>query len=51
MITISKMYFFYLYFSLLSILLFDCVVIIVILSMGIHSIRTNELLKMQLDKD
>lgn len=36
---------------MLLILLVDCLIIIIVLSLGIYSLRTNELLKMQLDFD
>lgn len=42
---------FLIYIRLLSILLADCTVVIIILVAGINSLRTNELLKMQLDPD
>jgi hypothetical protein len=36
---------------MLSILLIDCAIIIIVLSLGIYSLRTNELLNMQLDRE
>jgi len=36
---------------MLLILLIDCMIIIIVLTLGIYSLKTNELLKMQLDVD
>lgn len=41
----------YTYPRMLLILLLDCIIIIVVLSLGIYSLKSSELLNMQLDRD